>query len=135
VKTTKKNIRSYVKYMLGHDSYWASKALVKIYENQTGDEQVSKTTRWMNGLGFSGTDAELLTSFAQQYLARGFLSQKQWQILFRRMPKYHKQIIAISNPEKLKGLVEKFQVAEQIQIFEIKIKRREKCGHCLISKS
>lgn len=63
----------------------------------------------MNGLGFSGTDAELLTSFAQQLKGRNFLSQKQWQILFRRIPKYHKQITAICNAEKLKVLVEKWE--------------------------
>lgn len=114
MKTTKKNIRSFVKWMLGHNPAWAKRALIVIYQNQTDDEQNSKVTRWQNDLGFTGVDAEILTSFAQQLKYRGFLSTKQWNILYKRIPKYHKQIMQIANIEKIKAMVEKFEgVAKQ----------------------
>jgi len=107
MKMTNKNIIAYVRQQLSTNPVWAVKALVRIFqENQTQDEQVIEATKEDNGIGFTGTDGQILSSFAKQQLARGTLSPKQMVIVFKKMPKYHKQVIAMSNAEQLNKLVE-----------------------------
>jgi hypothetical protein len=74
------------------DSKWALKALMRIYENQTSDEQTCLMTKYHNKIGFTGADAEILTSYAQQYNRRGWLTEPQMRVLHRKMPKYAKQL-------------------------------------------
>ena len=106
MKTTKKATVSFVKAQLGSNKVWALKALVRIFqENQTNDEQVAKVTSHDNGIGFSGCDAEFLSSLAKQYLQRGSLSDKQMSFVFRKMPKYAGQVIKMSDQSKLEALV------------------------------
>jgi hypothetical protein len=104
-KVTKKEIKEYVKQQLGTSDVWAKKALLKILENQTKDEILSESTHEHNGIGFTGSDAEILTSFAKQYQKNGTLSQKQINILLKKMPKYSVQIINVSDKEKLEKLI------------------------------
>jgi len=107
MKTTKANIHSFVKSKLATNADWALKALIRIYtENQTPDEQSSQVTRWDNGIGFSGTDSTFLSSLAQQYQKRGSLSDKQMGFVFKYMPKYHNQVVKMSDETKLKAMVE-----------------------------
>lgn len=70
-------------------------ALTFIYDRQTEDEKQSEDTRWENTVGFSGVDAEILSSFAKQYIARGTLSEKQMALAKKKMSKYAKQILDI----------------------------------------
>jgi len=105
MKTTKKNIDSFVKNQLRTNKVWAIKALVRIYqENQTSDEQVAKVTSHDNGIGFTGVDATFASSLAEQYLKRGSLSDKQLTFVFKIMPKYSRQVIQMSDPIKLEAL-------------------------------
>jgi hypothetical protein len=107
MKLTNKNITAYVRQQLSTNPVWAVKALIRIFqENQTQDEQVIEATKEDNGIGFTGTDGQILSSFAKQQLARGTLSPKQMVIVFKKMPKYHRQVIAMSNTEQLNKLVE-----------------------------
>ena len=82
-----------------------NRALIAIYNGQTQQEKVSQTTVEDNGIGFTGCDAEILTSFAEQFLRRQFLSPKQRAILAKKMPKYAGQVIKMSDPVKLNTLV------------------------------
>ena len=103
---TKKNTVSFVKTKLATDPVWAVKALVRIYqENQTADEQVSQSTTHDNGIGFSGCDAEFLSSLAQAQLKYGRLTDKQMGFVFKKMPKYARQVVAMSDTAKLEALV------------------------------
>lgn len=112
MNATKKDTLAFVKSQLGTNKIWALKALVRIYqENQTVDEQVSKTTSHDNGIGFSGCDAEFLSSLAEQYLRRGNLSDKQMSFVFKKMPKYARQVVAMSDATKLTALVTAAPVA------------------------
>jgi len=104
-KVTKKAITEYVKLQLSISEVWAKAALLKILENQTKDEVASESTHEHNGIGFTGADAEILTSFAKQYQKSGTLSPKQLDILLKKMPKYSAQIIKVSDSEKLEKLV------------------------------
>jgi hypothetical protein len=107
MKLTNKNITAYVRQQLATNPVWAVKALVRIFqENQTEQEQAAEATTVDNGIGFTGTDGNFLSSLAKQQLARGKLSDKQMVFVFKAMPKYHKQVIQMSNPEQLKKLVE-----------------------------
>jgi hypothetical protein len=110
MKITKKAIREYVREKLGTDAQWALRGLVVIYQNQTQDEQSDGVTRERNDIGFSGADSEIMSSFAEQYERWGRLSQKQLAIVFKKMPKYWKQILAVSNMEKIEKLVSKSMV-------------------------
>ena len=64
-----------------------------VYGFQTEGEKFSKETIEENGIGFSGCDAMILSSFAQQLLDKNYLSQKQMEITRRKMLKYCGQIL------------------------------------------
>lgn len=69
------------------------RALLVIYNYQTDSEKAWGETKFDNGIGFNGVDANILTSFAQQVNARGFLSPKQMFIARKKMLKYAGQIL------------------------------------------
>ena len=77
---------------LSTNASWALRGLIRIFELQTAEEQNSDITVEHNGVGFSGVDAEILSSLAKQYQRRGSLSSKQMDLLFKKMPKYAKQL-------------------------------------------
>lgn len=108
MKLTKANVLTYVRHQLGTNPVWAVKALVRIFqENQTADEQVSEATKHDNGVGFTGTDAMFLSSLAKAQLQHGHLTDKQMVYVFRKMPKYARQVVAMSNQEQLYAMVAK----------------------------
>ena len=73
------------------------RALLAIYERQTQDEQDLGDTRERNGVGFTGWDGELLSSYAEQLLGGINLSRSQFDVLQRRMVKYGKQLAEVAN--------------------------------------
>ena len=106
MKVTKKEVLSYVREMLATNKAWAIKALVRIYtENQTAQEQAIEATTEDNGIGFTGTDGNFLSSLARQQIEKGFLSEKQMALVFAKMPKYARQVIAFADTEKLNAQV------------------------------
>ena len=94
--TTKKARVQFIRDKLANDKQWALRGLLKIYSLQTDSEQMAGVTCHQNGVGFTGSDAELLTSFAQQYERRSDLSDKQMTWVFKKMPKYAGQLERIS---------------------------------------
>ncbi len=76
---------------------WLCKGLVAIFNKQTEDEKSAGTTAHDNGIGFNGSDAFILTSFAMQYIERGFLTPKQLVITRKKMLKYAGQLVKIAN--------------------------------------
>lgn len=106
MKVTKKQITAFARHQLATNKVWAVKALVRIFqENQTQDEQAAETTVEDNGRGFSGVDAVILSSFSKQVISGRTLSPKQMVIVFKKMPRYSRQVIEFSDKEKLKSLV------------------------------
>ena len=103
----KDDVKNYIKQQLGSNSVWDLRALVKIYENQTSDEQAAGHTTEDNGIGFSGVDSNILSSFAVQVNNGRNLSIKQMNVLFKRMPRYHKQIIGLISADKLSEIEKK----------------------------
>ncbi len=95
--TTKKSRINFLREMLASEIRWAIKGLVTIYEYQTASEQECGHTSDHNGVGFTGADGEILSSFAEQVNKNRFKgSPKQLDILFKKMPKYAKQLDSIA---------------------------------------
>jgi hypothetical protein len=98
---SKKDLIEHLRQRLANNDRWALRALVRIYQNQTARE----ATIERNGIGFTGPDAEILTSFASQYQRRGRLTEKQMMILRRRIPAYARQIVSQSDTARLEAAI------------------------------
>ena len=90
--TSKKQIASAIKEQITTNKRQAINALFRIFEYQTADEQKSGDVSSLNGVGFVGCDSEILTSFCKHYRKYGCLSDKQMEILFKKIGKYAGQL-------------------------------------------
>ena len=101
--TTKKARIQFIRGKLATDKRWVKKALLTIYEYQTLDEQDSRTTAERNNVGFNAFDADILSGMAEYVIAGRTLTDAQYdKVLFKLMPKYAKQLEAISKPSTKK---------------------------------
>ena len=81
------------------------RSLLVIYGNQTADERASQSTSKDNGIGFTGADAFILSSFAEWVLkgeAKGIpegkrLSPKQLEIARKKLRKYTRQLLVAAD--------------------------------------
>ncbi len=89
---TKKARVAFIREKLASDDRWVLRGLLVIFSNQTAEEQATASTTKLNGIGFTGVDAEFLTSLATQYQTRKSLSPKQMTYLRKKMPKYSRQL-------------------------------------------
>ena len=85
---------AHIKAKVGSDPQWAIKALMRIYDDQTREEQNAGHTSEHNGVGFSGIDGEILSSFAEQINKGRNMSPKQMALIHKKMPKYATQLEA-----------------------------------------
>jgi hypothetical protein len=109
LKTDKQRVQ-FLKDRLATNPRWILKGLYTVYLRQTETEKVTGATIEHNNVGFSSADSDILTSFAQQMVRRGFtiiklkeysdletfFSPKQVDILTARLPKYARQLMKIS---------------------------------------
>lgn len=72
------------------------RALMRIYERQTQDEQRREDTNKHNDIGFTIHDARLYTRFAKQWVERQWLSERQMEVLRAGMLKYGRQLTEIA---------------------------------------
>lgn len=115
-KITNAKMKDFLKEKLTKSEVWQISGLLTIYNNQTQDEQITGNATYYNEIGFTGVDAEILTSFSKQVLRNTTkcrwcgeyqdghyqckkcrrplkpLSYKQMLIIIKKMPKYWKQI-------------------------------------------
>lgn len=81
------------------------RALVALLDRQTASEQNSQMTLEWNGVGFNAFDAEIMTSMAEFYRDKGYLTPKQHKFLTSgtekrpapRIAKYAGQLADIAN--------------------------------------
>jgi hypothetical protein len=101
----------YLKAQLTQDDRLIMRCLLAIYNNQTLDEQSSKTVNKHNGIGFKSMDAKILTEYVQtaerrrvtealenknvEFCLERVLSEKQAAFLRRAMPKYARQLLKV----------------------------------------
>ena len=102
---TKKALLAALKERLAQDDRWALRALTVVYSNQTADERRVEQTIEHNGIGFSGPDAEILSSFARQYQQRGSLSPRQMTVLRRKIPSYAGQVARVADTTRLTAVL------------------------------
>lgn len=114
MKITKKQRTEFVKNKLATNEKWALHALQEIFKLQTNDEQEDGYTRYHNNVGFTGNDAEILTSFARFYNKAGFLTGKQMALLYKRIKKYHRQVIMLSDKDRLDGMIIKANLKHKL---------------------
>lgn len=70
------------------------RALMVIYENQTESEKAAFATQVLNGVGFTGADAEWLTDIAKKWIKYGrWASERQLNAVRKAIKKYHRQIL------------------------------------------
>jgi hypothetical protein len=110
---------------LKNDTLWIKKALLLVYSKQTRNEQISQVTNENNNVGFTGCDSKFLSSVAVQLkrlveynvvnsglkeleaIRRASLSDKQYEVLKRTIPKYWRQVLDSCEQEKLETLISK----------------------------
>lgn len=105
---SKKELLAFLKDKLATDRRWAGRALERIYQGQTREEQIDKITKELNNVGFSGKDSEFLTSLYEWYVSHNkTLSTKQWVYLQKIIPRYAGQLLR-SNYFKMETLVAQY---------------------------
>ena len=86
-----------IREKVSSDPRWAARAIVALYNCQTAEEQAADATVVKNRMGFNGTDAFILSSFARQVQEGRTLSQKQLAIAYKKLPKYAKQLETLAS--------------------------------------
>ena len=96
---SKKEIENAIRERITTNPKSAVKAMMRIFEYQTADEQSNGSVTDYNGVGFAGTDSQILTSFCKQWMKYKRLSEKQMAIVFKKIGKYAGQLtrLAIEN--------------------------------------
>ena len=75
-----------------------TRALLFMYARQTADEQATQATRQSNGIGFTGVDAEFLSSVAQRCTKYNQdISPKQFVYVRKKLVKYSGQLVEFAN--------------------------------------
>lgn len=103
-KTNQVIDKAFIVTMMGKSDAWLFRSILSIYERQTADEQSAETTSHSNGVGFTGVDAQIMSSFAKQIMehAKGCskfsspLSPKQKEMARKKMTKYAGQLLRIA---------------------------------------
>ena len=94
----------YLKKQLATNEAWTKKAVLVVMKNQTNDELQTESTLHNNGMGFTKGDGYKLCAIAKFLQERGFLTAKQLSYAQKRIVKYWRQILAVTDIEKLERL-------------------------------
>lgn len=70
-----------------------ARAVHLVYKNQTASERAIGATVEDNGVGFTGVDGGILSSYAKFYEKAGFLTVKQIAVARKKIVKYWRQIL------------------------------------------
>lgn len=73
------------------------RALKKLYDRQTDDEQEQGHTKHRNGQGFNGVDGKFMTSVAKFLIKNRYLTEKQKYCVRKKIMKYVGQLTMIAN--------------------------------------
>ena len=98
--------QEWLRQKLATDPSWAMRALKALYKQQTDAEKQDASTHDENGVGFSGNDAEILSSFANRVIAweetapanrlyTSPLSPRQMEVLLKRIKRYAGQLLSL----------------------------------------
>ena len=94
MKATQKAMVEFLKAQASTNDNVAVGMLLSVYSRQTAMEQSMHAVVEYNGVGFSGNDGEILTSFAQRIVNKYLpLSPKQMALLHRKIGRYAVQVL------------------------------------------
>jgi hypothetical protein len=99
MNTSKIWTKGEIKDLLEKNDEMVKRSLLVVYSLQTSDEQYSEQTKYQNGVGFNSRDGEIMSSFAQQLQAKGYLSPKQLELARNKLMKYSGQLVKVANNE------------------------------------
>jgi len=102
-----------VKELLKTNDKAVIRGLLRIYALQTEEEKNAERTLVYNGVGFNGVDAGFMSSLAQFYQKKGFLSKKQMMYARKKMLKYAGQLVKIIEGDK--------KVAENQTVIKVEV--------------
>lgn len=94
--TTQKEWRKYIQDLLEHYDRAVVKAVVRIYQLQTDDEQNVRRSNVINGIGFSKNDAEFLSLVAEAFIAGRQVDKRTFEITRCKIKRYWKQLMKLS---------------------------------------
>ena len=94
--STKAEAKRKIQALLDVNDVAVIRGILAIYAYQTASEQNYGGTIEDNGVGFSGVDAVILSSFATYYKRFGRLSDKQMAIARKKIKKYWNQLRVIA---------------------------------------
>jgi hypothetical protein len=107
-----------VRQKLSTDQRWVERAIVKLFERQTSDEQRTDQTRVTNHRGFTHGDARRLSKAAKWIQSGRPLSGFHLQHAFKSVPKYARQVLEMieeATPEPTTPVIELPQLQFQSQ--------------------
>jgi predicted nucleic acid-binding protein len=105
---TKIQVKSFMQMKLKTDIDWAQKAVVKVFESQTPQEQRNHFPRGEDEKGFSVYDAPLLSNIACKIKRRASLTKREIQALKDIMPRYAVQMVNLSEEAILVKQLKKY---------------------------
>lgn len=100
---TQKAAKDALQGLLDSNDRAVYRAILLIYARQTDGEKTTMSTLVDNGIGFSGCDAELLSSYATQIQSRGWLTSNQLPYARRKIRKYWKQLWQLAEEKTAKA--------------------------------
>lgn len=89
----------FIREKMDTDDKWLVRGLIAIYKKQTAQEKAIRETREKNGVGFNGVDGQIMSSIAEFYMNRQYITPKQTVVVRRKMRKYAGQLARIANSE------------------------------------
>ena len=87
----------FIREKMATDDRWLIRGLLAIYKKQTDSEKKVQDTFERNGVGFNGIDAQIMSSIAEFYMNRNYITPKQTVVVRRKMNKYAGQLAKIAN--------------------------------------
>ena len=89
--------REMIQALLAEHDNAVTRGLEVIHSLQTADERTTRSTMHSNRVGWSGYDARIMSSLAEFYEKRGYLSAKQLTLARRKMMRYAGQLARVAN--------------------------------------
>ncbi len=89
-------IKATIQELLATSDRAVERALIRIYERQTADEQQAESTNHNNARGFTGVDAGFLTRVAKGCIRYGHLTERQMPYVRAKMMKYWAQLAEVA---------------------------------------
>jgi hypothetical protein len=103
---TRKQVLSFFRIQLSINDKWAIKAICRLFEMQTYNEQKNSISIEDNGVGFTKLDSLRMTPIVRYYLVHKRIRPLDLKYVKAKAKSYAAQIASISDPVKVKNLMD-----------------------------